>query len=151
MTNAWQTIDPAITTDAVLISNSMAATVNAAIAAIETVNRRIEEAVVSKDLASLEALYADDFMFTHGTGLVQTKRQWLDSLRTNETRFLSRQLDSTSIELHPEIAIVTGRLLVCRQSEAGEVRYGLQYVRVYSMKTGSWQLISHYTTAQWDA
>ena len=132
MTNAWQTIDPAMK-------------------AIEAVNERIEEAVVSKDLASLDALYADDFIFTHGTGLVQTKRQWLDSLRSDETRFLSRQLDSTSIELHPEIAIVTGRLLVCRQSEAGEVRYGLQYVRVYSMKTGSWQLISHYTTAQWDA
>jgi len=129
----------------------MAATVNAAIAAIETVNRRIEEAVVSKDLASLEALYADDFMFTHGTGLVQTKRQWLDSLRTNETRFLSRQLDSTSIELHTDIAIVTGRLLVCRQSEAGDMRYGLSYVRVYAMKTGLWQLISHHTTAQWDA
>jgi len=132
LTNAWQTIDPAMT-------------------AIEAVNGRIEGAVVSKDLASLDALYADDFMFTHGTGLVQTKRQWLDALRSDETRFLSRQLDSTSIELHPEIAIVTGRLLVCRQSEAGEVRYGLQYVRVYSMKTGLWQLISHYTTAQWDA
>ena len=117
MTNAWQTIDPAMT-------------------AIEAVSERIEEAVVSKDLASLDALYADDFMFTHGTGLVQTKGQWLDALRSDETRFLSRQLDSTSIELHTEIAIVTGRLLVCRQSEAGEVRYGLQYVRVYSMKTG---------------
>lgn len=119
--------------------------------AIEAVNKKIEEAVVSKDLASLDALYADDFVFTHGTGLVQTKCQWLDSLRSNETRFLSRQLDSTSIELHAEIAIVTGRLLVCRQLETGEARYGFQYVRVYSMKTGLWQLISHRTTAQWDA
>jgi ketosteroid isomerase-like protein len=124
--------------------------VNAAIAAIEAVNKRIEEAVVSKDLASLDALYADDFVFTHGTGLIQTKRQWLDALRSNGTRYLSRQLDSTSVELHAEIAIVTGRLFVCRQSEAGDVRYGLQYVRVYLMKTGSWQLISHRTDAQWD-
>ena len=124
---------------------------NPAITTIEAVNKRIEDAVVAKDFASLDALYADDFVFTHGTGLVQTKCQWLDSLRNNETRFLSRQLDSTSIELHEETAIVTGRLLACRQSEAGEVRYGLQYVRVYSMKTGLWQLISHRTTSQWDA
>jgi ketosteroid isomerase-like protein len=129
----------------------MAANVNSAIATIESVNTRIEDAVVAKDLASLEALYADDFVFTHGTGLVQTKSQWLDSIRTTETRYLSRQLDSTSIELHADTAIVKGRLLVCRQSEAGEKRYGLQYVRVYSMKTGLWQLISHRTTAQWDA
>lgn len=120
-------------------------------ATIEAVNKKIEEALVSKDLATLSALYADDFVFTHGSGLVQTKSQWLDALRSNETRYLSRQLDSTSIELHAEIAVVTGRLLVCRQSEAGEARYGLQYVRVYSMKTGLWQMISHRTTAQWDA
>jgi ketosteroid isomerase-like protein len=125
--------------------------VNEAIATIEAVNRRIEEAVVSKDFASLEALYADDFVFTHGTGLVQTKSQWLDSLRNHETRYLSRQLDATSIELHAETATVTGRLLVCRQSEAGEMHYSLQYVREYSMKTGLWQLISHRTTRQWDA
>lgn len=133
------------------ISNATIATMNSAIATIEAVNKRIEDAVVAKDFASLDALYADDFVFTHGTGLVQTKYQWLDSLRSNATRFLSRQPDSTSIEFHAGIAIVTGRLLVCRQSEAGEARYGLQYVRVYSMKTGLWQLISHCTTAQWDA
>lgn len=128
----------------------MTATVNSAIATIESVNKRIEDAVVSKDFASLEVLYADDFVFTHGTGLVQTKSDWLDSLRSNETRFLSRQLDDTSIELHAEVALVTGKLLVCRQSAKGEVRYGLQYRREYSMRSGLWQLISHRTTAQWD-
>jgi hypothetical protein len=116
-----------------------------------SVNRAIEEAVLSKDIARLEGLYADDFMFTHGTGLVQTKDQWLDSVRGSETRFLQRQLENTMVELHPEIGIVTGRLLVHRQTETGEVRYGLQYVRVYSLKTGVWQLVSHRTTSQWDA
>ena len=133
------------------ISNATVTTVNEAIATLEAVNRRIEEAVISKDYASLDALYADDFVFTHGTGLVQTKYQWIDSLRSDQSRYLSRQLDSTSIELHAEVAIVTGRLLVCHQSEKGDVRYGLQYVRVYSMKSGLWQMISHRTTAQWDA
>ena len=124
---------------------------NSAIATIESVNKRIEDAVVSKDFASLEALYADDFVFTHGTGLVQTKSEWLDSLRSNETRFLSRQLDPPSIELQEETALITGQLLVHRQSKEGEVRYGIRYIRVYSMKTGLWQLISHRTVEQWDA
>jgi ketosteroid isomerase-like protein len=118
---------------------------------LESVNRAIEEAVIAKDVARLETLYADDFIFTHGTGLVQTKNQWLDTVQSSETHFLERQLDSTSVELHSETGIVSGRLLVCRRTETGEVRYGLQYVRVYSMKTGVWQLVSHRTTSQWDA
>lgn len=123
---------------------------NSAISTIETVNRRLEDAIVSKDFASLEALYADDFVFTHGTGLVQTKSQWLDSLHSNDTRYLSRQLDDTMIELHTDIALVTGRLLVCRLSESGEATYGLKYVRVFSRKSGLWQLVSHRTISQWD-
>jgi ketosteroid isomerase-like protein len=119
--------------------------------AIESINRSLEEAIVAKDVGRLEALYANDFVFTHGTGLVQTKGQWLNSLRSDETRFLTRELDSTSVELYEDVAIVTGRLLVCRQSGSTDVRYGLQYVRVYSMKSGLWQLLSHRTTRQWDA
>ena len=117
---------------------------------IELINRTIEESVVAKDLARLQALYADDFLFTHGTGLVQTKYQWLDSLRDEGTQFFSRLLDSTSVEIHSHIAIVTGRLLVHRQSESGESRYGLQYIRVFSIGSGLWQLVSHRTLSQWD-
>ncbi|MCX6132363.1 MAG: nuclear transport factor 2 family protein [Ignavibacteriales bacterium] len=124
---------------------------NEATATIEAVNERIEEAVVSKDFASLSVLYADDFVFTHGTGLVQTKHQWLDSLTSNETRFLSRQLDPPSIEFHGDTAQVTGQLHVHRQSKDGDAKYGIRYVRVYSMRTGLWQLVSHHTIAQWDA
>jgi ketosteroid isomerase-like protein len=117
---------------------------------VESINRSIEEAVVARDMERLQALYADDFVFTHGTGLVQTKAEWLDSIRDKRTRFISRQLDMTSVEIHPDTAIVTGRLLVCRQSESDEATYGLQYVRVYSSRSGLWQLVSHRTLSQWD-
>ncbi len=118
--------------------------------AVELINKSIEEAVVAKDLARLQGLYADDFRFTHGTGLVQSKFEWLDSLRDEQTRFVSRQLEATTTELHPDSAIVSGRLLVHRSSPAGDAHYGLQYVRVFSNRSGLWQLVSHRTVAQWD-
>lgn len=118
--------------------------------AVEAINRSIEEAVVARDMARLQTLYADDFVFTHGTGLVQTKGEWLDSIRDERTRFISRQLDRTSVEIHPDVAIVTGRLLVCRHSESSEAKYGLQFVRVFSSRSGLWQLVSHRTLSQWD-
>ncbi len=118
--------------------------------AVELINKAIEDAVVAKDLARLQGLYADDFRFTHGTGLIQNKFEWLDSLRDQGTRFISRQLESTMTEIHADIAVVTGRLLVRRSSSSGDARYGLQYVRVFSNRSGLWQLVSHQTVAQWD-
>jgi len=117
---------------------------------IELINTSIEEAVVAKNVDRLQSLYADDFVFTHGTGLVQNKTQWLDSIRDQSMQFISRLLESTSVEVHADLAVVTGRLLVHRHSESGDTRYGLQYLRVFSRKSGLWQLVSHRTLAQWD-
>ena len=115
-----------------------------------SVNQEIEEAVVAKNFLRLEALYSDDFVFTHGTGLVQTKSEWLNSFRGDETRYLSRQADRPSVELHNNIALLTGQLIIHRRSRDGDARYGVRYIRVYSKTTAGWQLVSHRTIAQWD-
>jgi ketosteroid isomerase-like protein len=117
---------------------------------IELINKTIEESVVAKDLDRLQSLYADDFVFTHGTGLVQTRRQWLDTLLDTSMRFVSRDLESTTVEVHQDSAIVTGTLIVHRHSDVGDSRYGLQYVRLFSLRSGLWQLVSHRTISQWD-
>jgi hypothetical protein len=52
-------------------------------------DQRIEDAVVRADLKFLESVYAKDFRFTHGTGNVQSKDEWLKSVA--KRGFLSRK------------------------------------------------------------
>ena len=44
---------------------------------VDNINRSIDEAVVKKDADKLRQLYADDFVFTHGTGYVEGKSSWI--------------------------------------------------------------------------
>jgi len=116
---------------------------------VDELNRKVDRAVVQKDIAVLQEIYADDFVFTHGTGLVDSKASWIKNIQNSLTKFLSREHDSTQVEMHGSIAIVTGRLLVSRESKEGSAKYGLRYVRVFALRKRKWQMISHRTVKEW--
>jgi ketosteroid isomerase-like protein len=118
---------------------------------IDDLNRAIDRAVVNRDLATLQKHYGEDFVFTHGTGTVDSKESWLKSIQklTDDNRFTSREHDSTQVELHGDIAIITGKLSVVRLTPKETKRYALRYVRVYALRKKTWQLISHRTTEEW--
>jgi ketosteroid isomerase-like protein len=113
------------------------------------VNRQIDEGVVKKDIALLNKLYGDDFIFTHGTGHVDSKESWVKHVAKPETQFLSRVHDSTQVEMHHDIGIVTGKLSISRQDKDKIARYGIRYVRIYNKRKNNWQLISHRTVKEW--
>jgi len=109
-------------------------------------NQQIDNYVVMKNIAALDSLYADDFVFTHGTGLVDNKQSWLKNIAGNGSQFLSRRHDSVSVEMHPGFALLKGRIDVERKDEKGVQRYSLRYIRVYIPRNNLWQLASHSTT-----
>lgn len=138
---------------AVLISSMLAAqpaTDAETIKLIDETNRKIDKAVVSKDLGFLNKHYGDDFVFTHGTGLIDSKKSWLESIKKSKG-YASREHDSTVVELHDDIAIISGKLTVGRLEPAkdGTKKYSLRYVRVYVSRKQTWQMISHRTTSEW--
>lgn len=113
------------------------------------VNQDIDDAVVEKNIEILRKHYATDFVFTHGTGTVDSKTSWIEAVARPQTNFASRKHDSTAVEIHDDIAIVTGRLTVTRGDKEKIDRYGLRYVRVYRLNDEIWQLLSHRTTSEW--
>src|SRR5688500_5222114 len=131
--HAWaQTSDPAV------------------IKLVDDLNRKIDKAVVAKDIQILEQHYGDDFVFTHGTGLVDSKKSWIEAIKKSKG-YVSREHDSTNVELHGDIAIVNGKLTVGRIEPAkdGTTKYSLRYVRVFALRKKNWQMISHRTTSEW--
>ncbi len=117
--------------------------------AVAEINSRIDHAVVAKDADLLARLYADDFVFTHGTGHVDDKRSWLADVLKADKKFVSREHDSVHVELHKDVAIVRGRMLITRLDGKKEVMYGIKYVRVFRRLDETWEMISHFTTNEW--
>ena len=117
---------------------------------VDSVNRMIDRAVVIKNMLFLEQHYAPDFVFTHGTGLIDSKKSWLKNVADTSVDYLSREHDSTLVELHGDVAILTGTLTIKRQMPAKINTYAVRYVRVFVNRNKLWQMISHRTVLQWN-
>ena len=105
---------------------------------------QIDNYVVQKNLAALDTLYATDFVFSHGTGLIEGKEGWLSAVKRNT--YPLRKHDSVTVELHPDLAIVRGKLSIQRLDNNTTTRYNLKYVRLFAIRNKRWQMISHITT-----
>jgi len=106
-------------------------------------NQQIDNYVVSHNVDALDKLYADDFVFSHGSGRVEGKQGWFTSVAKGN--FISRQHDSVTVELHQDIAVVRGKLSVIKKGAKANSRYQLKYIRVYALRNRQWQVISHVT------
>lgn len=109
-------------------------------------NQQIDDYVVQQKVKELGNLYADDFVFSHGSGKVEGKASWLQSVA--RTTYPSRQHDSVKVELHPGVAVVKGHMAIRRNDKEKVAVYYLKYIRVYALRNKQWQMISHNTTAE---
>ncbi len=106
-------------------------------------NQQIDDLVVQKDTNVIGELYAEDFVFSHGSGRIEGKQGWFTSVAKGS--FLIRQHDSVTVEMHPGMAIVKGKLSVQKMNKDKKDRYHLKYIRVYVLRVQRWQLVSHVT------
>ena len=124
-------------------------------ATIARLEHRIEDALVRRDAAFLDSVYAPSFRFKHSTGTLETREQRMASLRRPMApdapgRMTSRSVDSLDVEVHGTIALTTGRIHVRR--EGGDARgqdYTVRYARVWSKDgAGHWRLLTHHSTGE---
>ncbi len=108
------------------------------------IEEKLAAAVLALDFDTLNEIYSSDFVFTHSTGVVETKSDWLEALRTGESSYTARSVDQIKVELHGDIAVTNGRIHA--KSDSSDPRwheYSIWYVRVYQIRDGRWQLLSH--------
>jgi ketosteroid isomerase-like protein len=114
---------------------------------LDDLNRKIDQAVVDKNIDFMKKHYAEDFVFTHSTGYIDSKDSWIKNIEKMGTdKFLSRAHDSTKVELHGDVAIIFGKLSVQRQGKDKISKYALHYVRVFALRNKVWQMICHKST-----
>jgi|TARA_Y100000294_G_scaffold132607_1_gene125153 ketosteroid isomerase-like protein len=112
--------------------------------AIRALERAQADGVVEKNYEALERIYAEDFVFTHGTGEVHDTAQWIAALRAGRD-YQSREHEALEVELHDDLAVVYG---VLRIEASAQGRFRARYVRVYQRRDGRWRLVSHRTVEQ---
>jgi len=106
-------------------------------------DRRIK-AMIDDDLATLEAILADDLTYGHSNGVVDTKASYLETLRSGKTKYVAFDRAPSVVRVYGETAIVTGTATVSLRGQAAP--FTLRYTLAYVMRGGQWRMVAWQST-----
>lgn len=134
-------------------SAASAATPPANARAIETEITRLDtgriEALLKGDLKALEQLFAEDMVYIHAAGRIDTKQPYLAGLATGNMTYVTLRYDPPARVLvaGPDTAIVTGRAHIETKNKAGQLtKRILTTTTVYARSAQGWKVVSYQGT-----
>ena len=98
------------------------------------------------DLDELEAMLTDDMNYTHSHSGVDTKAQFLETLRSGQVRYVSIEPEERAVRVYGDAAVVQGvaHLLVKVPDRDIDVR--LRFTELYVRQDGAWKLALWHST-----
>jgi ketosteroid isomerase-like protein len=102
-------------------------------------------AVVKKDYAVLGRVLADDLAYTHSDGRLDTKKDYIDSLRSGKQTYDAAEHQSMDVRLiGKDVALVRAKLrMTAAAGGKPATPANFSVLRVYQLKNGQWQMVGH--------
>jgi ketosteroid isomerase-like protein len=94
------------------------------------------------DVAALNRILSDDLIYTHASGLQQTKAELIGVLGSGDFKYESICADSTRIRIYDQTAVVTGRAAIRIKTGGREQSFKICYLDVYVKQDGRWQMVA---------
>ena len=104
------------------------------------------QAMLNANVAALNDILADDLVYAHTTGTIDTKASMIENIGSGTVNYeLIEPIDS-KIRLFGDVAVVTGSAIM--RVSAGDQLYELsiRFIEVYVVADDRWQLVSWQST-----
>lgn len=104
------------------------------------------QALLKKDLAALDRIWADDLTFINLRGELLTKQNRLDNMKSGATAFKSIRLSDKRIRTYGETAVAIVQVSVEAQYSGQEGTGDYAVTNVWARPKGPWQLVAVHMT-----
>ena len=99
--------------------------------------------VTTPDFALLEKVLGDDLIYTHSNGNSDTKKTYIESLKSGKAKYFEVNHESMEVRLYGKFAVLTARIGVKTLSNGQPTPMKMSILHVYEKRKGQWQLIAH--------
>lgn len=107
---------------------------------------RLIEAMKNSNIQELDALLADDVIFTAHTGSIHTKEEDMDAHRSGNIDIFDIKIDDQVIKVLDDVAIVSV-LLEISGSFFGNTEVGFfRFTRFWKLVNNEWQVVAAHST-----
>jgi ketosteroid isomerase-like protein len=110
------------------------------------INKEYDEALVRGDIATLERIFGDEFVYTSISGEVVNKPQQLELIRSGAMKIASGASEDVQVRPYGNIALVIGSFIAKGQFNGQAFDSTERYTSVWVKRGGRWQLIAEQGT-----
>ncbi len=105
---------------------------------IRRLDAQRSEAILKGDIPMLEQLMTDDFTYTHSSGNVQTKAEFLGDMKNGTWAYKSLDLSGVNLRIFGDTAVLTGRCDMTGVMKGKNIKLWMHFTEVYTRSNGRW-------------
>ena len=103
-------------------------------------------AVVKGDVATLEGLTADDYVFINASGQTSDKATTMKNIKTGAIKITANEVSDMKVRVYGDTAVVTGKSTAKGTIGGRELKGPVMFTRVYVKRNGTWQSVAFQQT-----
>ena len=69
-------------------------------------------AMIARDFAALEEMTHDELLYTHSSGVTDSKASWLESMKSGKVKYRSASCSERQVKFFGEVALIRGRAAI---------------------------------------
>jgi ketosteroid isomerase-like protein len=105
-------------------------------------------AMVGRDFVALEAMLHDQLLYTHSSGVTDTKSSWLESMKSGKTRYKSAVCTDRKIRVLGDVALVTGKAHIEAEINGQPRSLKLMFLNAWSKTPKGWKFVAWQSAPQ---
>lgn len=115
-------------------------------AAILALDKQWSDAIIKSDTATLENLLADDLVYAHATGIVDTKKSYIAKIKEKRQVYKSFEQRNPVVNIYKDSAVTFSYVRVTGTNQAGVFDDKIMLIHFWVKQNNAWRLAAHQTT-----
>jgi ketosteroid isomerase-like protein len=104
------------------------------------------DAMCHKDIPTLNALLADDLVYTHSSARLDTKQSLIRSMESGTTVYTAIEPSDVKAQDCGDAVVLTGAARIHVTANGNPINFGVRFTDVYVNKGGQWQMVAWQST-----
>jgi hypothetical protein len=99
-------------------------------------------AMVARDTAFLHRVLADDLLYSHTNGMVDTKASFIRSIASGTLQYQQMDLDDVAFRAYKNTVVLNGVMRIKVRYNGQVLEMKIKYLDVYRQNGKDWQLVA---------
>ena len=103
-------------------------------------------AMIARDFAKLDTLVHEQLLYTHSSGVTDTKVSWLQSMQSGRVKYKSAKCSEQKVRLFGDTALITGRAHIEAEIAGEPKTLKLLFLNAWTHTPQGWQFVAWQST-----